>query len=272
MKIVNIINHGFVKFGYNLYKNLETINKHKDLLLYCTDVKTFECVKKLNLLCEVKLYSFSDLLKIEEINLEPNTLYDPCVNHEYFYINFLKYDAFYQTLLKEGSALYVDSDIAVLGDFVNDTKKILCENELVFTFENYPQSSISGKGKMFNGGYFGANLTPLVKKFFSELIKSFNKDFNVDMYFTTPLFRKYEKELKWANPSEKTFLLNHCGFRHTVKMIQSKKTKAYHPTFYNIEQKVKQFKMLDRWYAGDILDNIEKYIKTPRGDEHLKPL
>jgi len=263
MKIVNIVNHGFVKFGYNLYKNLETINKHKELLLYCLGEETLECVKKLDLQCEVKLYSFSDIFKPKNIKIETNTIYDPCICDEYFYINFLKYDAFYQTLKEEGTAIYLDSDIAVLGDFIEDTLELLQEYELVFTFENYPKASLTEGGPMFNGGYFGVNKTLNMEKFFIELINSFDKP-GVDMYYTTPIFRKYQEEIKWKIPSEKTIILNHCGYRHNVKLIKEKNTKAYHPTFFNVQQKIRQFKELDRWFGGDLFQGIEKYVKQQR--------
>ena len=263
MKIVNIINHGFVKFGYNLYKNLETINRHKDLLLYCLDKKTLECVKKLDLQCEVKLYSFSELIKPKNIKLDTNTIYDPCICDEYYYINFLKYDAFYQTLIEEGTAIYLDSDIAVLGDFIGDTLDLLKENELVFTFEKYPEASLTGKGPMFNGGYFGVNKTLNMDKFFIELINSFDKP-DVDMFYTTPIFRKYQDVIKWAIPPIQTIILNHCGFRHTVDQVRKKNTKAYHPTFFNLREKIGQLQELERWYGGDLFQDVKLYVKQQR--------
>lgn len=273
MKIVNIINHGFIKFGFNLYKNLETINRHNDLILYCTDSYTFECVKKLGLNCEAKLFVSSGKVPVKKINyVKTHEVYDPCINEEYYYINFLKYEAFYQTLKEYGSAIMLDSDILVFGDFIHDTIELLKENDLVLSFENYPHEAASAKGSMVNGGYMGINLNEKTEIFFQDLFENMKEGCSVDMYYTTPAFRKNKDNLKWVVPHPSIMTLNHCGNRNTSKQILKKNLKAYHPTFYNVEQKIQQAKIVGRWFGGDMFEDVKIYHKTDRGDEHLKPL
>lgn len=272
MKICNLINHGYIDFGINLYKNLEKIKRHTDLILLCADEFTYKCVNSLNLKCEARLYKPLITTFFNDIKLPVNELYDPCYGDYYHYLNYIKYDAFYQILKEFKSAIYLDSDIAILDDFITDVEEFLKEKDFCITFENYPPGHES-KGNMVNGGFFAVNLTPEVEDFYLETLEKVNNHEKYgeyfDMWYTTSTFRDHKDKLNWMVLPESIFILNHCGFRRTVKQILNSGTKAYHPTFFSLTEKVKQLQMLNCWYIESMFKD-KNYVRR-KGYEDARP-
>ena len=215
-------------------------------------------MRELGVECEIELLKpvICKQLAKDPIALKDKSLYDPSINNNYFRLTYCKHEAFYQALMKYGSALLIDADTAIFEDFIPDIEEILKTKSLILR-DHYYCHNIN-----FNAGFYAAKRTPEVVNFF-ETFLSYLTDYleptkiRIDdeimvQSFTVCMLLEHRDKVEFI--SDKIHSLNHAGVsRLDAKQIKETKVKSFHITSYTVSQKVQILKDLDQWFAGDYI-------------------
>lgn len=272
MRLVTFINIAYVDMCHNLYCQLKRFNRHENLTIICSDQETHNELIRRNLECEIKTYTpllfnkYIETITPHLINKE----YGSTINQSYTIYQFLKHDAFYQTLLFNDDVCLIDSDMIILDDFIdelsfwinNDRRFHVSDEPTQFAFKYYLQIKICvnvndtinlyhwmGREQIINGGLMYARRcdTTLnhIKNYCDRFVPHFNQINNIDEmvvsdYFKTQMLNTYAI-------TDYINLINNVGVNYTPEQVLRIRPLTFHPTFEG--DKTQFIKDCNHWFV-----------------------
>ena len=115
MQSITFTNYGYLDFTMNLSESIKN-NIDLELLIYCTDKKSFDYLSKFNYNC-ILLNSKLSQSKRAEVWKAGNSKFGEMMVS--------KFESIYDGLLKNDYVIYIDGDIELKKTFLNTYKKKL---------------------------------------------------------------------------------------------------------------------------------------------------
>lgn len=270
MKLITFVNYAYIPIVHNLYLQLKKINRHENLIVYCTDQETYVDLSNKLLNCEVILYKsllFNDVINENQSHLN-NKLYGGCHTQSVSFTiyQFLKQDAFYQTLLKHDRVCLFDSDIIVFEDFfdeliywMDNTRRFMYGIPSDFGFKYYLNVKIDvnpnnksyswiGKEQIINSGFIYARRCDSTLKHIEEYCKLFRPHFgqknNIEEHVLTEYFQYVNENT--TSISDQINLVSNSGTIYTPQQVLKIKPMTFHPTFTH--DKIQFTKECNQWF------------------------
>lgn len=268
MKLITFVNYAYIPIVHNLYLQLKKINRHENLIVYCTDQETFLDLKK-KLDCEVILYKsllYNDIIDQNSIYLNDKS-HGGCHNQNISFTiyQFLKQDAFYQTLMKYDRVCLFDSDIIVFEDFfeeliywMDNSDRFMHNGPCDFGFKYYLNITIDvnsenksygwiGKEQIINSGLIYARRSNETLQHIENYCKLLRVHFgaknNIEEHVISEYFKRIIGNTTAIN--DKINLVSNMGTIYTPQQVLKIKPMTFHPTF--TIDKIKFMRECNQW-------------------------
>lgn len=259
MKFLTFVNYAYIDIVHNLYLQLKKFNRHKDLIITCTDDETkIKLIQQIqNCECEILQYQpvlFKETLSNYQSHLsDKNYAATHLKSASYSIYQFLKHDVLYQNLIKHESVCLLDADIIVFEDFVdplmywmNNNKKFKYSDPTLFGFKYYLQGRIcvdinkkeslyhwSGREQVINTGFLYLRINDITIKHLIDYTKLFVPHFgqinNLDEFILTEYFRNVDENI--TSIPDQINLVSNVGTVYSPEEVLKLKPMTFHPTF-----------------------------------------
>lgn len=273
MKLITFINYAYADIGYNLYLQLKKFNRHKDLIIFCTDDETHVKLSERKPDCKIETYKpllFKDVFDENKIHLENKAMgatHNKSVSYTIY--QFLKQDCFYQTLLENERVCLLDADVIIFEDFVDELifwmdnpRRFMYESPSDIGLKYYLSIRIGvdfnspetlhhwiGKENIVNAGFMYARKSESSLKHIKNYCKLFIPHFgylnNLDEYIMTEYYRNIIDNITSIN--DQINLVSNTGAIYTSEQVLKIKPMTFHPTF--TPDKIQFMKECDQWFV-----------------------
>lgn len=274
MKFLTFVNYAYIDMAHNLYLQLKKFNRHKDLIITCTDEETKKTLGEQIQNCECEIVQYQPLLFKEiAFNYQSHLNNKDRVathkkNNSYAVYQFLKHDALYQSLLENERVCLLDADMIIFEDFIDELvdsmdkdHKFYHKGPAIFGFKyylqiklgidlNYPNTLYQwiGREQIINTGFMYVrksdttlnHITTYTKLF----IPHFDSTINLDEYIITEYFNSIN--INSVSIKDQVNLLSDVGVNYTTDEVLKLKPKTYHPTFC-YDKKIEFIKNCNSW-------------------------
>lgn len=272
MKIITFINYAYIDLVHNLYLQLKQFNLHKDFIIYCTDYDTANTLTNQIVDRECEVLQYSPLLLKEVLTnyqqhlcnkqLSSTTTAD---SDSYAIYQFLKHDAFYQTLLKHDQICFIDADMIIRHNFVTTLQQYIQNNTSPTTFgfkyylnirqsinTEYPHKLYQwiGKEQLINTGFIYAKQSDKslqhVQNYCQLFIPHFGARNNLDEMILTVYFRNVIENI--VPIPDHVNLISNSGIVYTPQQVLELNPLTFHPTF--TADKISYIKQCNHWFLN----------------------
>lgn len=273
MKIITFINHAYKDFAHNLYLQLKKFNRHRDLIIVCTDEETKVILDEQIKSCECEILKYKPVLFKEIANNYQSHLKNKdyaatyTESKSYSVYQFLKHDVLYQTLLENDRVCLLDADMIIFEDFVDELIywmdydcKFYHRGPSMFGFKYYLQIRLGvnlhspetlyhwvGREQIINTGFMYVHKSDITLNHIINYTKLFLPHFdalhNLDEHIITEYFRHID--INDSSIKDQLNLLSDTGVNYTSDQVLKLKPKTYHPTF--TRNKVQFMKDCNQW-------------------------
>lgn len=278
MKIVTFINGFYADIAHNLYLQLEKIDRHKDLIIYCDNYKTANALRFKKLLCKIVVY-VPYLGHDSMILLRDKRATAGYGSINYALLNFIKHDVVYQEIRKTSVAdyskyiLYLDSDMIINADFIPDLVDIMEAQKqgysgpanigIKYYLNDNKNPSLHynnhiGRRMIANCGFmvfFNHETTMQIIVNYYKLMQSFNVNqdsWNVDEIVLTDYLDNHPVNV--CSIPDSINMLSDCANIYRLNDIRGLHTKSFHLTFYSDKKSI--LMGLNQWLT---LQNLPDY-------------
>lgn len=242
MKIITLGDKHYVPFIINSYRNLKLIDKQDHLTVLCTCEEAVNSIKQIEPNCDAIHYTRPEITLPDQSNY---WVYNGL-------LQYLKILGMKEYTKKYGKIFYLDSDVAIFGDFISKIE-ILLDN-YSFAFKLYQQKDrfcSNNYRTLINSGTVGIKDTKDSDKFFEYFEKVIvdkpTPTMNLEEYIMTDF--------------KDTHTVNNCIIDDTLNLVNSENriytkeeviesnTLSFHPTFCTIPGSKQQFiASLNKWF------------------------
>ena len=275
MKLMTFINYAYIDITHNLYLQLKKFNRHRTLIIICTDAQTKKTLLEKIQNCECDVVQYQPLL-FKEISSKYQSHLDNKdyastykESKSYSVYQFLKHDALYQILLENERVCLLDADMIIFEDFVDELiywmdndKKFYHTDPAVFGFKYYLQMRIGvdpldksslyqwiGKEKTINTGFMYVRRSDSsfhhIQNYSQLFLPHFDHLNNLDEHVMTEYFRRVIDNT--IDIKDQINLLSDVGVNYTYEQVLRLKPKTFHPTFTG--DKIQFIKDCNQWFV-----------------------
>ena len=274
MKFLTFVNYAYIDMAHNLYLQLKKFNRHKDLIITCTDEETKKTLGEQIENCQCEIVQYQPLLFKEiAFNYQSHLINKDCAStykesKAYSVYQFFKHDALYQTLLKNERVCLLDADMIIFEDFVDDLmywvdydRKWYHTGPALFGFKYYLQTRLSvnlshpdslyhwaGREQTINTGFMYVRSSDISLNHINTYTKLFLPHFealhNLDEHIITEYFRYID--INSTSIKDQLNLLSDVGVYYRPDEVLKLKPKTYHPTFC-YDRKIQFIKDCNSW-------------------------
>lgn len=123
---ITFTNYGYLDFTLNLSESIKKNNVDLDLLIYCTDKKSFDYLNKHNYNCALLNSKISQSKKVADWKAGKSKFGEMMIS---------KFESIYDGLLKNDYVLYIDGDIVIKENIIEYLEKEIEDNDFLFQLD-----------------------------------------------------------------------------------------------------------------------------------------
>lgn len=225
MKILTFGDYMYVPYIVSTYRNLKSLNLHKNVVIWCTDLHTAEAIRELEPQSDVNIYT-SRRYNLKTFTNDAEAYY--CT------LQYIKQEIIYDCINHLfDKVFYLDSDVIVFKDFFNIIEGIIEEKDLALKY--YLQADRHNPGSLrniVNCGTIGVKKTDQVNEmfdFFFNETKRYIPKGNLDEYHITNYVDMFQP--KHGIIDDNVNLINNERMSYRVEDILQLSPMSFHPTY-----------------------------------------
>lgn len=242
MRIITLGDKQYVPFIINSYRNLKVINKHDQLTVLCTCEEAVERIKQVEPHCDAIHYKREEIVLTDQSNY---WVYNGL-------LQYLKILGMKEYTKKYGKIFYLDSDVAIFGDFISKIEKLLDTHSFAFKLYQQKDRFCSDNYRtLINSGTVGIKDSKDSDIFFDYFEKAIidkpTPTMNLEEYIMTDFLETHDVNSYIIDDTLN--LVNSENRMYTKEEVMGSNTLSFHPTFCTKPGSKKDFIIsLNKWF------------------------
>ena len=227
---ITFTNYGYLDFTLNLIESINKNNIELDLLIYCTDKKSFNYLSKIDKNCKLLNSKFSQNEKVASWKAGNSKFGEMMVS---------KFESIYDALINNEYVLYVDGDIVIKENILEYLENEIEDNDFLFQLDYNNKRAIQDD---LCAGFMMIKSTNKTKKLFNPDEIDIESIINLPAHDQTYL-NNLKKEFKFKFLSPVLFPNGSFYFNYVTK------PKIIHFNYIIGNAKKNKMKKMKEWYA-----------------------